>query len=180
MSALKLKSMTAAAVLAAGVLSAPSAFAAVDMFLKVPSVPGESVDARHPNEIDVLSWSWGLTAAATQKTSGACVGDLQLVKNTDAATPGLMIALTVGQNLGEVVLTVRKAGVGLQEFLVVTLQDTTVSAVSTGLSTGGGAPIENVSLRFSYADWTYRKQRPDGSLDTPVTARVYSNKQGCQ
>lgn len=178
MASITLKSLTAAAALAAGVLSAPSASAAVDMFLKVPTIPGESLDVRHENEIDVLSWSWGLTAGG-QKTSGACVGDLNVVKFIDSASSGFMIALTVGQNLGDVVLTARKAGKGQQEFLIVTMHDVTVSAVNTALATDTVIPTENVSLSFSYADWSYAKQKLDGSLDTPVTARVFSSKRGC-
>ena len=178
MASMTLKSVTAAAALAAGVLSAPSASAAVDMFLKVPSIPGESLDDKHPNEIDVLSWSWGLTGG--QKTSGACVGDLKVVKYIDSASSGFLIAVTVGQNLGEVVLTVRKAGKGQQEFLIIKMQDVTVSTVTSALATDTVIPTENVSLSFSYADWIYSKQKPDGSLDSPVTSRVYSSKRGCQ
>ena len=32
---------------------------ALDYFLKLDGIPGESVDAKHKGEIDVLSWSWG-------------------------------------------------------------------------------------------------------------------------
>ena len=180
MTSTKLKSLTAAAALAVGVLSAPNASAAVDMFLKIEDIHGESQDIRHADEIDVLSWSWGLKAASAQKSSGACVGDLELVKYIDSASSGLMIALTVGQNLGEVILTVRKAGEGQLEFLTVTLHGTTVSAVNTGLANDSALPTENVSLSFGYADWTYRKQRQDGSLEPGVPVRVYSQKNGCQ
>ncbi|MPZ51099.1 MAG: hypothetical protein GEU75_17675 [Dehalococcoidia bacterium] len=31
-----------------------------DYFLKVDGIEGESVDDKHPNEIDVLSWNWGV------------------------------------------------------------------------------------------------------------------------
>ena len=33
--------------------------AAFDYFLKLDGIPGESTDAKHKGEIDVLSWSWG-------------------------------------------------------------------------------------------------------------------------
>ena len=178
MASMKLKSVTAAAALAAGVLSAPNASAAVDMFLKVPTIPGESLDSEHANEIDVLSWSWGLTGGP--KTSGACVGDLNVVKHIDSASSGFLIAVTVGQNLGEVVLAVRKAGGRQQEFLIVKMQDVTVSAVTTALAADTVIPTENVSLSFGYADWSYSKQKPDGSFESPVTQRIYSTKRGCQ
>ena len=34
---------------------------AVDYFLKVDGIPGESVDAKHKGEIDVLAFSWGVS-----------------------------------------------------------------------------------------------------------------------
>ena len=33
---------------------------AVDMFLKIDGIKGESKDSKHKDEIDVLAWSWGL------------------------------------------------------------------------------------------------------------------------
>ena len=38
---------------------------AVDMFLKLDDVKGESKDSKHKEEMDVLAWSWG----ASQSTS---------------------------------------------------------------------------------------------------------------
>ena len=35
--------------------------AAVDYFIKFDGIKGESADAKHKDEIDVESWSWGET-----------------------------------------------------------------------------------------------------------------------
>ena len=32
---------------------------AVDYFLKIDGIEGESKDSKHAKEIDLLSWSWG-------------------------------------------------------------------------------------------------------------------------
>ena len=37
--------------------------AAVDYFIKFDGIKGESTDAKHKDEIDVESWSWGETHA---------------------------------------------------------------------------------------------------------------------
>lgn len=37
---------------------------AVDMFLKMPPLKGESRDKKHGEEIDVLAWSWGAAIPA--------------------------------------------------------------------------------------------------------------------
>ena len=38
--------------------------AAVDMFLDIDTVQGESQDNAHRGEIDVLAWAWGQRASA--------------------------------------------------------------------------------------------------------------------
>jgi len=37
---------------------------AVDMFIKIGDVDGESADKTHAKEIDVLAWSWGMSSPA--------------------------------------------------------------------------------------------------------------------
>ena len=43
---------------------------AVDMFLKLESVDGESVDDKHKGEIDIESFSWGESQLGTSGTGG--------------------------------------------------------------------------------------------------------------
>ena len=45
--------------------------AAFDYFLKLDGIPGESVDAKHKGEIDVLSWSWGESQEIAATPGGA-------------------------------------------------------------------------------------------------------------
>ena len=44
--------------------------AAVDYFLKVEGIDGESGDAKHKNEIDLESWSWGETQSGSHAFGG--------------------------------------------------------------------------------------------------------------
>jgi type VI secretion system secreted protein Hcp len=43
---------------------------ALDIFLKVAGIKGESTDAQHREEIDVASFSWGLSQQRTTSTGG--------------------------------------------------------------------------------------------------------------
>ena len=45
------------------------AFAAA--FLKIADIKGESSDKNHEDEIDVLSWSWGMTQSGTTSTGAS-------------------------------------------------------------------------------------------------------------
>ena len=88
---------------------------AVDMFLKLGDVKGESVDNKHKDEIDVLSWSWGMTqSATTHHGSGGGAGkvavhDLHITKKVDKSSPVLTLACCTGKHYKEALFTVRKA-----------------------------------------------------------------------
>jgi type VI secretion system secreted protein Hcp len=45
---------------------------AVDIFIKIDSVDGEAQDSKHKKEIDVLSWSWGMSNAGSAYSGGGC------------------------------------------------------------------------------------------------------------
>ena len=44
--------------------------ATVDFFLKIEGIEGESEDRAHKGEIEILSWSWGVTNAGTSGGGG--------------------------------------------------------------------------------------------------------------
>ena len=89
---------------------------AVDMFIKIGDIEGESVDATHKKEIDILAWSWGASQSGTTHagTGGGAgkvaVQDLSLTKYVDAASHALLLACCNGKHYGEATLVVRKAG----------------------------------------------------------------------
>ena len=122
--------------LAASLASCPTAAsAATDMFLKLGDIKGESLDAKHPNEIEVLSWSWGEsdgTAPARRNRDGLavpdCIQDLALTKYVDSATPDVIIDAVSGRIVPQATLTLRKAGKGQQEFLILKLSNVSISS----------------------------------------------------
>ncbi|WP_374595324.1 type VI secretion system tube protein Hcp, partial [Aquabacterium sp.] len=71
---------------------------AVDMFMKIGDVKGESRDKTHAGEIDVLAWSWGVSNSGSAHTGGgagagkANVQDLSFTKYVDKASPPLLLA----------------------------------------------------------------------------------------
>jgi type VI secretion system secreted protein Hcp len=143
---------------------------ASDIFAKIGDIKGESLDAKHKDEIEVLSFSWGVSNTGSSGSGGggatgkAVFQDLQIVHGIDNATPALLKACAAGQHIKDATITHRKAGKGQQEFLVITLNDVTIAAVS---HTGDEVEpyVEAVSLKFAKVDFHYRKQRTDGSLD---------------
>ena len=153
-----------------------------DMFIKIGSIKGESADARHRDEIDVLSWTWGeeqsAPAGGAGGVGGAAAGkvsmqDFVFTHLLDVASPELMKACATGTHMPEAVFSVRKSGGsgpggGSKDFLVIRLQEVTVSAVSTGGSRDDAGFIETIALRFGKIRLEYRRQNPDGTMATPT------------
>jgi type VI secretion system secreted protein Hcp len=143
---------------------------ATDIFAKIGDIKGESVDAKHKDEIEVLSFSWGVTNSGPTSTGGgggagkATFQDLSIVHGIDKATPALLKACATGQHIKDATITRRKAGKGQQEYLIIRLNDVTITAV-----THAGAEdqpyTESVSLNFAKVDLEYKPQQSDGSLD---------------
>ncbi len=142
---------------------------ASDIHLKIGDIKGESQDEKHKDEIDVLSWSWGVTQPGSMHTGGgggtgkASFQDLTITKWMDMASPKLIGASSTGKHLKEAVLTVRKAGDKPLEYIKMTLNDCLISSVSTGGSKDEDRLTENVSIHFAKFKVEYTKQGPDGA-----------------
>lgn len=151
--------------------------AAVDYFLKITGIEGESQDAKHHDEIDVVSWSWGESQTGTMAVGGGGgsgkvqMQDFHFVMYMNKATPKLFLACASGEHLATVVLTCRKAGKEQQEFLKYSFHDCLVSSYQTGGSEMGDiVPTEQISLNYSKMEMEYKEQKPDGSLGGVVKA----------
>jgi type VI secretion system secreted protein Hcp len=158
---------------------------AVSVFARIGSIKGESQDARHKDEIEVLSWSWGLSQSGTMAHGGgggagkASFQDFTFTHHVDKASPLLMLACAKGEHIRDARITVRKAGEGLQEYLMITMTDVLVSSVSDS-GGEGDTPMESVALAFAKVDLEYKPQKPDGSLDAGLhfTYDLKANKEG--
>src|SRR5215211_7780026 len=159
---------------------------ASDIFAKLGDIKGESLDNKHKDEIEVLSWSWGVTNAATPAGTGAGAGagkakfqDFSFTHKIDKASPVLMQACATGVHLKEATITHRKAGKGQQEFLIIKMNDVIVTGVSLSDSSDGSS-AENVTIAFAKVDLEYKPQNAGGSLDAGVHFKydIKANKEG--
>lgn len=147
---------------------------AVDYFLKIDGIPGESQDSTHKDEIQLESWSWGETQAGTMKAGGGGgagkvdMQDFHFVMAVNKATPKLILACASGDHIKKATLTCRKAGKTQQEFLVYNFSDVLVSSYQTGGS--AEIPMEQVSLNYTKMEVEYKAQKADGTLDGPIKA----------
>ena len=144
---------------------------AMSIFARIGTIKGESQDAKHKDEIDVLSWSWGVSQSDNAGHGGgggagkASFHDFNFTHHVDKASPLVMKACATGQHISDATITVRKAGKGQQEYLIIKMTDILVTSVSTSVSAEGGTTIESVVIAFAKVDLEYKPQKPDGSLD---------------
>ena len=149
---------------------------AVDMFIKIGDIKGESKDGTHKESIDILAWSWGLSQSGTFSQGGGggagkvSVQDISLTKYVDASSTALMLAACKGTHIKQATLTVRKAGDKPLEYIKITLDSVLVSSLSTGGSGGEDRLTENVSLNFAKFKVEYTTQAETGGKGVTSTA----------
>ena len=148
---------------------------AVDYFLKIDGIDGESGDHKHKNEIELESWSWGETQSGSHAHgAGGGAGkvamqDFHFVMKVNKSSPKLMLACANGEHIKKATLTCRKAGKEQQEYLKVEMSDILVSSYQTGGSASNDAiPMDQISLNFSKIEMEYKPQKADGTLDGPI------------
>jgi type VI secretion system secreted protein Hcp len=154
---------------------------AVDMFLKVNGIPGDSTNAKHQGWIDVLSFGWGATqpVSFTGGTGGstgkAQVQDFSFVKLPDLATAKLFKAVVTGEHIEDATLTLVKSD-NQQEFMKLKMTNVLI----TGYQTGGSAgmlPAEQVSFAFQKVELSTAEQKADGTMGSweTITFDVSAN-----
>jgi type VI secretion system secreted protein Hcp len=145
--------------------------ASVDYFLKIETIPGESKDTKHKDEIDLESFSWGATQGGSFAAGGGggagkvSMQDFHFVMKMNKSSPKLLLACANGEHIKKAVLVCRKAGKDQQEYLKVVMSDILVSSYQSGGSSHGDPlPTEQISLNFAKIEMEYKEQKDDGTL----------------
>jgi len=148
---------------------------ATDFFLELDGIKGESADHKHKDQLDIASFSWGVTNSGASAGGGgggagkASFQDLHFTTEVGTASPTLMLACATGQHIKKAVLHVRKAGGDQQNYYTVTLSDVLVSSYQSGAhSSGDPIPTDQFSLNFAKIEFEYKPQKADGSLGSAV------------
>lgn len=158
-----------------------------DYFLKLGDIKGESMDAKHKQEINVLSWSFGSRqpGASAIGGQGAGVGkvqfhDFMITKHVDAASPKLMLACASGQHFPTATLVCRKAGGTQVEYLTLKFTNVIVSSQESASSSGDlpsetqagkeWLPIDKITLNYAKIEMIYVAQDDKGSAGASTMA----------
>lgn len=160
--------------------------AKADMFLKIEGkstgpIKGESSSPEHPEEIEILDWSWGMSGSTALGGAGAGVrsalAEIRFSKETDRATTQLMSVMRNNEVIKKAVLTVRKAGtLPPVEFLVITLSNARLTSLNIGTTTPGSPTLnEQFSMAFEQIEIKYAPQRRTGDKGADLTFQARVN-----
>ena len=142
---------------------------AVDMFIQIGALKGESRDKVHAGKTDVLAWSWGMSNSGSAHVGGGAgsgkvnVQDLSFTHYIDKTSTELMLAACNGKHFPEALLVVRKAGEKPVEYLKIKMTDILITSLSTGGSGGEDRLTENVTLNFAKVHVDYTPQDQAGA-----------------
>jgi len=148
---------------------------AVDIFMQIDKVNGESADTKFKNAIEVISWNWGMTQSGTTHTgsgSGAgkvAVHDLTFTKYVDTASPVLVQKCCDGTPFTKATLTMRKAGASPLVYLVIEMKNVLISSISHATSASDDRQTEVITLNFGQVSYAYTPQKADGSGGAAIT-----------
>ncbi|HJZ54587.1 MAG TPA: type VI secretion system tube protein Hcp [Gemmataceae bacterium] len=150
---------------------------ATDYILEIEGIKGESTDSKVQGGIELLSWGLGVSNTGSHAAGGgggvgkASYSDFAATAAVNKASPLLMLACATGQHIKKAVLHVRKQGGEQQEYMTITMTELLVSSYNSGDAPGGDvAVIDSFSLNYTTIKFEYKPQKPDGSLDSAVTA----------
>lgn len=127
-----------ATLVGATLLAAVPAQAAIDMYLNIAGIKGESTVKGYEGAIPVLAWSWGVSNSGhplfgAGKTN---VQDLSWTQYLDSSFPQLFSKLTTGTDPGTATLYAVKPGAGGYNYFQAIFDGNLITSISTGGSGG--------------------------------------------
>jgi type VI secretion system secreted protein Hcp len=156
-------------------VSATTAAAADQIFLKLDGIRGASTDARHKDEIDITSYAQAFRNTANFGFGGGggsgrvSCGDITVLKTIDRSSPDLIMHVTTGRHIRDGVITFRTGGERLLEYYTVHLRDILIDAVEQVDPPGDAGLTEKISLKVRQFSFTFVPQDAKGQPGTPVT-----------
>jgi|SRR5579863_301290 len=155
---------------------------AVDYFLDLDGIQGESQDANFKNKIQLLSWSWGASnISSVAGTGGSGSGkvdcsDFSTMCFFDKSTPKFFKSITKGTHITKGTMSCVKSGADGKPYLKVNFSEIFI----TGLQMSASSEVPSVSLSFTYneIEIDYSVQDEKGNLASvgPVKFSTKQNK----
>ncbi|MCE3261407.1 MAG: cytoplasmic protein [Pseudoduganella sp.] len=146
---------------------------AIDVYLHIDGIKGESADDRHKDWIECKSVSWGVEQprSATSSTGGGHTAercehrDIVITKLADLASPILLQTCAAGRTIPKAKLEFMRADSQGErvKYFEIELDNVLIGAVSPAVNEGD-ILTEEVGFKFSKVRWKYTQQRVAGGI----------------
>lgn len=147
-----------------------------DIFIKIDGIEGESQDAQHRGEIEVLSWDWGCVQHSNMHHGSgggagkATVDDFSFEHYIDRSSPNLLSYCLSGKHIKNIKFVIRKAGGDPLEYLTITFTDVIITRINTsGSSADDNRAKERVAFSFTAVTEDYIMQNAEGTKSGAVS-----------
>jgi type VI secretion system secreted protein Hcp len=144
---------------------------AIDVYLQIDGIKGESQDDKHKDWIECASVNFGITQprSASASTAGghtaerAELEDITFSKMADLSSPILLQHCAMGKTIPKAKFEFMRAdGNGTPvKYFEIELENVLVGAIHPGIE-AGSILGEHVSLKFSKVKWKYTQQKISG------------------
>jgi len=148
---------------------------ALDAFLKLDGIDGDSLDDKHKNEIKLGSFSWGVSnptsvrgAAPGSGTGKAQFQDVHCTKEVDKSSAPLSLACASGRHIATGELVLRSAGENPVEYFKLSMKEIFVTSYNITAHDAGLRAQESFSLSYSWYQYTYKTQTEKGGAGPQV------------
>jgi type VI secretion system secreted protein Hcp len=143
---------------------------AVQMFMQIDDVKGESADNTHKDQIELQGWSWGASQTGSSHSNsgpgtGKCsVNDLTYQAYVDKSVPPILKMLLTGAPFQQAQLSICKAtGGNPLDYIVIKMSNGLVSNVTFSGDPGDEVQKVSVSLNFAAVEFDYTPQDNQGN-----------------
>jgi len=151
---------------------------AIEYFLKLDGITGESASSKHSGEIEVMSWSWGASNPTSIHGTGLSAGkvsisDITISKPVDKASAKLLELCCTGKHIATGTLSCSKSTGDKNpgDYLTIKLNEIHIASFQTGGSSGDSVGSESISMAFLKFEYDYKVQGKDGNLTAAGTAK---------
>lgn len=144
---------------------------AIDVYLQIEGIKGESNDDKHKDWIECLSVAWDMhqPRSATASTAGGHTaervehGDIAIHKLADLSSPILMQTCSTGRTIPKAKIEFMRAdGQGTRvKYFEVLMENVLIGSVSPSVHEGSVLG-ELISLKYAKVKWTYTQQKVSG------------------
>lgn len=133
---------------------------AIDQFLHIDGIQGESTDSKHKDWIEIQSYSQDAApgaASAKKKSSGP--GEIAITKPIDVSSPKLQELCSSGKHISKVVIEAARPAAGQPE--KIEMSDVTLTKAGSAASPHdkNTQPTESITLNYGTIKWTYTQQK---------------------